>query len=538
MNADASGSPARSGTGDIAELLRYVGFDEADAARLYALRPIAEPHFPAIARAFYERIREHEAAHAVFVDEAQIGRLHVSMIGWLGRILSGVYDGAYWEGTRRIGVAHVRVGLPQNFMFTAMAQLRQELSHVVDRAFTSPEREAMRDSVSKILDVDLAIMLGSYADALAERLRKVQEPTERIADAHAEAVELAEWVIVGVDASGKIRLVNREAERLTGYARDELMGEDLSERFIGAGVRAAFRGALAEARARAVSHDAPPVGLDAPVRARKGGERLLRWHLAASPKLGLVFAMGHDWTEEHAKEERARRVEKLAAVGTLAAGLAHEIRNPLNGAQLHAAYLARALAKQRAAPEMLEAVGVISGEIQRLAALTTEFLDFAHPKPLEVSLVSARSVAQRVHSLADADARAANASLELELPQRDVSFEGDKGRIEQVLLNLVRNAIEAVEPKGGGVVVLRVRRKPRQAVLEVQDDGVGLRTNEPIFDAFYSTKATGTGLGLAITHRIVSDHGGSIEVTSAPGRTLFTVLLPLTQKDRRTDSAS
>ena len=97
MNADASGSGrVTTGESEIAELLRYVGFDESDAARLRALRPIAEPHFPAIARAFYERTREHEAAHAVFVDEAQIVRLHHSMIGWLGRILAGTYDGAYW----------------------------------------------------------------------------------------------------------------------------------------------------------------------------------------------------------------------------------------------------------------------------------------------------------------------------------------------------------------------------------------------------------------------------------------------------------
>jgi signal transduction histidine kinase len=91
----------------------------------------------------------------------------------------------------------------------------------------------------------------------------------------------------------------------------------------------------------------------------------------------------------------------------------------------------------------------------------------------------------------------------------------------------VRNAIEAVAPTGGTVTV-RARRNPRHAVIEVEDDGPGLGSlDAPIYDAFYSTKATGTGLGLAIVHRIVLDHRGSIDVESRPGRTCFRITLPL-----------
>jgi PAS domain S-box-containing protein len=512
----------------MSELLRYVGFDEADAARLRAFAPLAAPKLPAIAQSFYERIREHEGAHAVFVDEHQIARLHHSMKGWLERVLSGDYDARYWADTRRIGVVHVRVGLPQHYMFTAMAQLRTDLAHVADAALPSPERERTRDALSKILDVDLAIMVGSYAEAMAERLRKVeQRPVPTVAtEAHVAAVELARWAMLGVDGDGVVRLVNREVERLTGLARDELVGEKL-ERLFAAPTTAKFGAALQAARASDAETDDGPVILDAPLRARTGGERLLRWQLVHAPQFGLVFATGYDWTEEHANEERTRRVEKLAAVGTLAAGLAHEIRNPLNGAQLHAAYLARALTKQRATPEMLDAVSVIGSEIQRLAALTTEFLDFAHPKPLTYEQVSARALTQRVFALTEPVAREAGVQLTLDVPQRDVVFDGDVARLEQVLLNLVRNAVEATVPNGKGSVVLRVRRKPREAVFEVEDDGTGIASSSPIFDAFYSTKPHGTGLGLAITHRIVSDHGGSIEVKSQPGRTVFTVALPL-----------
>jgi len=96
-----------------------------------------------------------------------------------------------------------------------------------------------------------------------------------------------------------------------------------------------------------------------------------------------------------------------------------------------------------------------------------------------------------------------------------------------VLLNLLGNAIDAAGTTGGSVT-LRVRRTPRQALIQVEDDGPGLPSADaPIFDAFFSTKEGGTGLGLAITHRIVTDHGGTIDVASAPGKTEFKIALPL-----------
>jgi len=97
-------------------------------------------------------------------------------------------------------------------------------------------------------------------------------------------------------------------------------------------------------------------------------------------------------------------------------------------------------------------------------------------------------------------------------------------------LNLLNNAIEALTPGGGGNVVVRARREPRAVWIEVEDDGPGLPSGDaPVFDAFFSTKPNGTGLGLSIVHRIVSDHGGTIEVDSRPGQTRFRLRLPLKQ---------
>src|SRR5262249_16688338 len=222
------------------------------------------------------------------------------------------------------------------------------------------------------------------------------------------------------------------------------------------------------------------------------------------------------------------QAEKLAAVGTLAAGLAHEIRNPLNGALLHVTFLERGLIRAGAEPETLEALRVVGGEIDRLSQLVSEFLDFARPQPLTRQPVAPQAVGERAAQLVEADGAAAHVVVVRDFPRADLVVDADAAKLEQVLLNLVRNAIEAMAPIGGGQVVIRARRTPLHAILEVEDHGPGLQNaHAPIFDAFYSTKPNGTGLGLAIVHRIISDHGGTISVESEPGRVVFRATLPL-----------
>jgi signal transduction histidine kinase len=176
-------------------------------------------------------------------------------------------------------------------------------------------------------------------------------------------------------------------------------------------------------------------------------------------------------------------------------------------------------------------VRVVGDEIRRLASLVTEFLEFARPHPLERKNVSIRALCERAAQLVAAQAEKAHVTIKTDLPSRDIDVLGDGAKLEQVLLNLLANAIEAVAPSGGGTVVVRARREPRAARIEIEDDGPGLSTpTAPIFDPFFTTKPEGTGLGLAITHRIVTDHNGTIGVESRSGRTVFSVSLPLEQE--------
>jgi PAS domain S-box-containing protein len=513
------------------EIKRYVRLNERDAELLRAFGVMADAELPRIAQEFYDRIREHEDAHAVFTGEEQIQRLQRSLVGWMRRVCGGTYDEAYHDQTSIIGRVHVRIGLPQRYMLTAMALIRVELLRIAERllgADSAPTREAL----VRILDVELAIMLEAYKDSFVERIEQAarQESQDlgaalaRAEQRYVSAVELAGVVIVGLDEAGCIQLFNREAEVVTSYARDEVRGRPFLEAL---GIDDGS-GTLPERLEQALAGRPRRLALEASLRTRSGKMRDVVWSWnaadAAAASGVVLLATGRDVTDEKAKDERSRQNERLAAIGTLAAGLAHEIRNPLNGAQLHVSFLERAIKRKQTEQEMLEATRVVGDEIKRLANLVTEFLDFARPRPPELKPTSLVKALEHACALVEPTARDKSVQLTCDLPSSDVEFQADSAKLTQVLLNLLNNAVEA----GGHVVRLRGRRGPRHVFIDVEDDGPGLPSvDAPIFDAFYSTKEGGTGLGLAITHRIVTDHRGTIDVSSRPGKTSFHVTLPL-----------
>jgi len=520
-----------------AEMKRYVAFSAEDAALLAGFRDTATPHFERIAQEFYDQIRLHEDAHAVFTGEAQIARLQRSLVRWLERVFGGVYDEAYFAETTAIGRVHIKVGLPQRYMLTAMALIRLSLMNLADAS--GPQGFRISRATCRLLDLELAIMLESYRDDSiariqhAERLEKEALGRDLAQTQHryVNAVELACVLIVGLDDAGVVRLWNREAERVTGYRRDEVLGRPLLTT-LGVdpdGEGATARSLLAEFTAagkRAPVSDRPPTEMA--ICTRAGHPRVLCWHFTHAPADDddvSVFALGRDITDERVQYDRVKQQDRLAAVGTLAAGLAHEIRNPLNGAQLHVTELDLALRDLDGGAELLETVHVIRDEIRRLGGLVTEFLEFARPRPLLVKPVVIQEVLARTARMVAAQAQAHRVAVTVDAPPGAVELQADPAKLEQVLLNLAQNAIDALSD--GGQVVLRARRQPRTVTVEVEDDGPGIPPGTPIFDAFFSTKAHGTGLGLSISHRIVTDHGGSIDVETVTGRTLFRVVLPI-----------
>jgi signal transduction histidine kinase len=229
----------------------------------------------------------------------------------------------------------------------------------------------------------------------------------------------------------------------------------------------------------------------------------------------------------------AARNEKLASLGTLAAGVAHEIRNPLTAINVRLHSLKKGLAPNSSEQE--DAL-VIGHEIERLEYLIKEFLQFARPSEPKLVTVSADSLLAKAQSLLGAKLEKNSIQLNLQSVP-DIWVQADPQQFEQVLINLIQNAAESME--SGGIITVRALTGKRRlagssrpaVILEVSDTGKGIppEVQKRMFDPFFTTKEAGTGLGLAIALRIIEKHGGALEFASDLNRgTTFTILLPQT----------
>jgi signal transduction histidine kinase len=232
------------------------------------------------------------------------------------------------------------------------------------------------------------------------------------------------------------------------------------------------------------------------------------------------------------KRELARRAqiaEKLATVGTLTAGLSHEIRNPLNAASLQLAVLERRLRKldPAAQPPLLEPLTLVRDEIRRLEHILQDFLQFARPNPVNAHPVDMKELLRSVVSFLQGDADRRRVTL---LSDCDTApkLRADGDQLRQVFMNLLLNALDAAGE--GGLVSVSCQAGGGQVRVFVDDSGPGVDPAQAdrIFEPFFTTKAQGSGLGLPITNGIVSQHGGRLEVSRSPlGGARFTVTLPL-----------
>jgi signal transduction histidine kinase len=160
-----------------AELKRYVRFGEGDERALHALHAVAAARFEAVAEVFYDRILAHaEARTALVGGESRVGHLKVTLVAWMDTLLTGPWDERYWEHRYRIGRVHVRIGLPQHYMFAAMNVIRSELARIAWERFHADAREleAVRTALGKVLDLELAIMLNTYRDDLLAQAARAE----------------------------------------------------------------------------------------------------------------------------------------------------------------------------------------------------------------------------------------------------------------------------------------------------------------------------------------------------------------------------
>ncbi len=241
---------------------------------------------------------------------------------------------------------------------------------------------------------------------------------------------------------------------------------------------------------------------------------------------GMMNEIEEARQRETAQQAKLMHAEKMVAIGTLAAGVAHEVNNPLGG-------ILTCIENMRAEPEnasMRERyLGLMEDGLKRIGRTVSNLLDFSRPREMRREPTSINHTLRHVAELAEYQLKKRSIALRFEIDPEDPVAIVDHFQMEQLLLNLVLNAVQAMPD--GGTLTLGSRRRGDRIEAEVRDTGVGIpaSTRDRIFDPFFTTRAVGegTGLGLAVSHNIAAAHGGSIEVESTPGKgSVFRIVLP------------
>ena len=337
--------------------------------------------------------------------------------------------------------------------------------------------------------------------------------------------------VVILDRDSRVTSMNQAAEELTGFSRSQIAGRPIAEVFPPPAPLAALAAKTldvgrnhADFDAHVLRADGLPLTVSAVVSLISDPE--------GEPR-GVVLVL-RDLSRVRDLEEQVRRADRLAALGVLAAGVAHEVRNPLVG--IRAA--AQLLEKEQGFPSGLrEFTAMIIRQVDRLNRIVDDLLAFAGSRQLRCEPCNVNQILEEALRLEETMLRGGRIAVVRRYDPEVPVVAGDPDRLLQVFLNLVRNGAEAMAETGGELTVrTRFERVSPQvggqaaAVLEVADRGPGIASEaeRQLFNPFFTTKASGTGLGLPISVRIVEEHGGTIEVQSrSGGGTTFRVLLPL-----------
>jgi signal transduction histidine kinase len=467
------------------EMKAYVAFNEGDEAALRAAWPLVQPHRRQMVDHFYAIIEEFPAAAAVFSGPAQVERLKLSLMSWIEQLLNGPWDDEYWARRHHIGHVHVRVGLPDRYVFTAMHRLRADLCDCIQASgLPVPRMLEICRSIGRITDLELAVMSSAYMEAHEHRqLKSLQDLI----------VEKLPVTVLVLDGDGRVTSATEPGRRLfgdpgaVGQHYERYLPRELVE-----------QADLPTAVGRALAADRE-VTLPRVVIGQGADSRNLRLTLVPlHHELARLLIHIEDLTDVVQAEARLRQAENLARIGGLAAHMAHEIRNPLAAISATLQVIVGSLPQDDRRKAIL---GKVQEQVHRLDRLVTDLLGFARPAQVKLNPVAMKDLAR-------------DAAVQAGVPVAVVEREGradcvlvDREYAVQVLVNLIQNARDAVE--GEGRVELHLGPGPQ---LRVLDDGPGIPDSvaDQLFEPFVTTKTRGTGLGLAICRKLVLSMGGRI----------------------------
>jgi two-component system, NtrC family, sensor kinase len=416
-------------------------------------------------------------------------------------------------------------GLPIGFTVPLVAS--GEIYGVLDVGYP-PGIDLCEDDEALVLPIanHLSIVLRN------ERLHR---ETMVLRDYLATLIEHANALIIGVDRRWRITVCNQALCTLTGARREEVLGTDLRD-WLPARDRQRMtmliRGALTGKAAETV---------EAELTTATGVAVRTLWSVAPISRNGevdAVVAVGQDQTRVRELQSQVIQAEKLATLGQLAAGVVHELNNPLTSISIYADYLVkkveRAVAGESAGldPQDLKKLRAISASADRIMSFARDLVQYAKPARADFQQVALDQVVEQSLSFCEYLFGQHRVELIRQIASDMPPVAAVPGQLEQVVINLVTNAVHATASKTGGRVwVSAFANSDGRAVVRIEDNGPGIApgAREQIFEPFYTTKydGAGTGLGLSIVKNIVEQHRGQISVgESAHGGAGFTILLP------------
>jgi two-component system sensor histidine kinase PilS (NtrC family) len=460
--------------------------------------------------------------------------LLVTWLVWATGDISSPYAAAYilvisaasiFLGPR--GALVTSVGCVVAFTFITLATSGgwiPPFTHDPENALTAKAVQAI--GINDVAFLVVGLLAARLAEGQARSDVQLIEATQSLASLralHERIVESIRSGVVTTDLQGRIYTFNAAAEEITGYRAVDVRGQGAS----------IFFGELKERIAQSMSAaqaGEPSPRFEAYCLTSEGLR--LRLGFSISPLFsetgettGLVITF-QDLTEVRSLEEAARRQDRLAAVGRVAAGIAHEIRNPLASMRGCIQVLRSDMAGDSSQAQLME---IILRESDRLNQIIADFLTYARPRNTQLALVDLREPLNETFTLLRHSPEIRDGHvLEEELPDEPVMVSADVSQLKQVFWNLSRNALQAM-PEGGSLRAELQRAAGGRLRITFRDTGRGMTPEqvEHLFEPFSSSTTGGTGLGLSIVYQIIRDHGGTINVRSREGQgTTITVELP------------
>jgi len=519
---------------------KFISFTSEDSKILKELKRHLAPEAQKFVELFYRHLLAFPQTRSLLADLETIARLKRSQTDYFLSLFDGDYGRMYAETRLKIGNAHEKINLSPVWYLGAYSLYFQYLVPRLLAIYSknpAKQRKAVL-ALSKILIMDMQLAVEAYHSRAMEVIKKTNEKlaqlvvqrTEQLREietGYSDLVENSPEMIFSVNQHRQIMTMNRTGLEKLGYQSDRLREKKLEDL-----VPPAYKFRTIEHISQVVQEGYSE--LETVFLSKEGKEIEVEISSSAmfnpTGEFQRARSFARDVTDRKKLERQLVRWERLAAVGSMSAKVAHEIKNPLSALSLNMELLRDEVDSYQNVDtkEAKELFTSISSELERLTNLTDEYLQFARlpkqiPEPIHL-----KELFPRLIPLLGAELHRRGIKLELNLPDNLPALEGEKNQLMQLFINLIRNAEEAM-PEGGSISI-SAEHNDFFVLIRVKDSGTGIAPADlpRIFDPFYTTKDTGTGLGLSFVQQVMREMQGKVTCESEKGRgTTFTLYFPL-----------